>query len=342
MPDQPVPDALQRRFPELDLPRLELGSFPTPVERLPLEPGGSSLWVKREDLSGRLYGGNKVRKLEYLLAAHRGRPLLTIGGSGSHHILATALYGRMVGCPTYGVMAPQPATPHVQAHRTLIEASLAGWIDMPTRLLIPAGMIQLRLRLLRQGLPSPVDIPAGGSNPVGCLGWVAGGLEIAEQVSAGLLPEPDQVWLPLGSGGNAAGLLVGLRLGGLGTRLMAVRVVEYPLTSGTATRLLAQRTLAMLRRRGLTTPPGFSLGGLEVVDGYLGAGYGHATPAATRALHLAHHELGLELDGTYTAKTLAACLDHLQAAGGRPTALFLDTVNSRPLPSPDALPEATP
>jgi 1-aminocyclopropane-1-carboxylate deaminase/D-cysteine desulfhydrase-like pyridoxal-dependent ACC family enzyme len=335
----PQPDALARHFPGLAIPRLALGSFPTPVERLPVSPGGTTLWVKREDLAGTLYGGNKVRKLEYLLAAHRPRPLLTIGASGSHHVLATALYGRVAGCRCYAVMAPQPSSPHVDANRALIEQLLADWVDMPSRLLIPAGMVRLRLRLQRQGLPSPADIPAGGSNPIGCLGWVAGGLEIAEQVRAGLLPEPDQIWLPLGSGGNAAGLLVGLRLAGLSTRVMAVRVVEFPLTSGAAARLLAHRTVALLRAHGVSTPRGFSLGGLEAVNGYLGAGYGHDTPAAIRAIHLAHADLGLELEGTYTAKALAACLDHLRAAPAVRHALFLNTVSSRPLPSPATVPE---
>ena len=339
MLEAPTTDALSRHFPTLALPRLALGSFPTPVERLPLSPGGTTLWVKRDDLAGTLYGGNKVRKLEYLLAAHRSQPLLTIGASGSHHVLATALYGRMAGCRCYAVMAPQPASPHVDANRALIETLLTDWVDVPNRLLIPAGMARMRLRLVRRGHPTPVDIAAGGSNPTGCLGWVAGGLELAEQVRAGLLPEPDQVWLPLGSAGNAAGLLVGLRLAGLRTRVMAVRVVEYPLTSGAAARLLAHRTVALLRRLGASTPAGFGLEGLEVVNGYLGAGYGHDTPATARAIHLARNELGLELEGTYTAKAMAGCLDHLRAATDLRHALFLNTVNSRPLPSLEALPE---
>ena len=315
---------------------MDLGSFPTPVERLPIELGGCDLWVKREDLSGERYGGNKVRKLEYLLGEHRGRPLLTIGASGSHHILATALYGREADCPVYGVMAPQPDSPHVQANRALMESLLAGWQDVPSRLLIPWGMVQLRLRLRRDELPPPVNIPAGGSNPTGSLGWVAGGLEIAEQVRDGLLPIPDQIWLPLGSGGNAAGLLVGLRLAGLGTRIMAVRVVEYPLTSGIATLHLAQRTVGLLRSLGVTIPPGFHTSGLEVVNGYIGRGYGHDTAAAAQAVRMASSELGLTLEPTYTAKTLAACVERLQRGQSVGTALFLDTVSSRPLPAPGA------
>jgi len=335
-----TPDALARAFPGLELPRLDLGDFPTPVERLPIAPGGVELWCKRDDLSAQRYGGNKVRKLEYLLAETAGRPLLTIGASGSHHVLATALYGRETGSQVYAVMAPQPSSPHVDANRAVIESLLDDWVDVPTRLLIPMGMARMQLRLRRRGLPTPINIAAGGSSPLGSLGWVAGGLEIAEQVRAGLLPTPDQVWLPLGSGGNAAGLLLGLRLAGLATKVMAVRVVEYPLTSGAVTRLLAHRTLRLLRARGLRPPAGFALSGLEVVNGYLGRGYGHDTPAAARATHLARTELGLELEGTYTAKALAGCMDRLRESNSTGTALFLNTVSSCPLPS--ALPGIEP
>jgi D-cysteine desulfhydrase len=333
MPAASATDALQRRFPRLGIPRLPLGDFPTAVERLPITPGGCELWVKREDLCAQHYGGNKVRKLEYLLGAHAGRPLLSIGADGSHHLLATALYGRAAGCRVYGVMAPQPENPHVRANRRLIEALLDDAVVVPSRLLIPAGMLHLHLRIRRRGLPRPIDIPAGGSSPTGTLGWVAGGLEIAEQVAAGQLPEPDQIWLPLGSGGNAAGLLVGLRLAGLRTRVMAVRVVEFPLTSGPATMLLARRTLALLRAKGLQAPSGFRLDGLELVHGFLGAGYGHDTPAAARAVHIAREQLGLSLEPTYTAKALAACLHRLRASPSPLRALLLDTVNARPLPS---------
>jgi 1-aminocyclopropane-1-carboxylate deaminase/D-cysteine desulfhydrase-like pyridoxal-dependent ACC family enzyme len=328
------PNALERAHPTLALPRLDLGTFPTPVERLPLTANGATLWCKREDRASAGYGGNKVRKLEYLLAhaARIGRPLLTLGAEGSHHLLATAFFARQVGLTTWGVFSPQPPTPHVAANRACLERLLAGWIEVPSRPLLPWGMLRLRVRLWRQGLPQPQDIPAGGSNPLGCAGWVAGGLEIAEQVASGLLPPPAEVWVPLGSGGNAGGLLLGLRLGGLASRVMAVRVVEWPLASGLAARLLARRTLALLARHGLRAPTGLDLSGLHVVEGFLGPGYGAPTPAAERALHRAHSDCGLVLDSTYTAKTLAACLARGGPAGG--DVLLLNTVASAPPPLP--------
>ncbi|MFH1465363.1 MAG: pyridoxal-phosphate dependent enzyme [Pseudomonadota bacterium] len=330
----PTPNALERAHPELALPRLDLGTFPTPVERTPLMAGGATLWCKREDLASPSYGGNKVRKLEYLLAAAcaAGRPLLTIGAEGSHHLLATAHYARQVGLDTYGIIAPQPKTPHVVQNRACLERLLTGWIEVPSRPLLPWGMLLMRARLWRQGVRQPRDIPPGGSNPLGCAGWVSGGLEIAAQVRAGALPPPAEVWVPLGSGGNAAGLSLGLRLGGLASRVMAVRVVEWPLISWPMTRWLARRTLALLRRHGLRPPPGLDLGGLHVVEGFIGPGYGAPTPAAEHALDLASAECGLTLDLTYTAKTLAACLARSGPPGG--DVLLLNTVSPAPPPLP--------
>ncbi len=328
-----VPNALERRFPDVRLPRLQLGSFPTPVQRLPLSLNGSTLWCKREDLSGESYGGNKVRKLEYLLEgpSRTGKPLLSIGADGSHHLIAMALYGRALGLATYGVYAPQPSTPHVQVNRELLEALLADRVEVSSRLAIPSGVVRMMLRIHKRGDPLPLHLPAGGSSPLGAVGWVAGGLEIAEQVEAGELPELDQIWVPLGSGGNAAGLLLGLRLAGLDTQVWAVRVVEMPLVSATTTRLLAARTLSLLRSHGLQVPRRIRLRGMHVVHKFIGPGYGAATPEADQAEALARAELGLELEATYTAKTLAACLHHLRSSSEGVQALFLNTVNSRPL-----------
>jgi 1-aminocyclopropane-1-carboxylate deaminase/D-cysteine desulfhydrase-like pyridoxal-dependent ACC family enzyme len=107
--------------------RLSLGTYPTPVHELTqASRGGCSLWVKRDDLTGEAYGGNKVRKLEYLLADARARGatrLVTIGAVGSHHVLATTLYGRREGFAVEAALVPQPRTDHV------VEVVRAGCSD---------------------------------------------------------------------------------------------------------------------------------------------------------------------------------------------------------------------
>ncbi len=326
-------NALERRFPTLGLPRLDLGRFPTPVEETALASQGASLWVKREDLSGAIYGGNKVRKLEYLLQAPaaRGQAVLSFGAQGSNHLLATAVYGRQLGLAVHAVIAPQPSTPHVDANEAALLPRLDEHLRVSSRPLIPLGALRLLARLRKLGRPAPMTIAAGGSNAIGSVGWVSGGLEIAEQVARGELPEPDQIWLALGSMGNAAGLLVGLRLAGLRSELMAVRVVERPLTTLTATLAIAHRTLSVLRHYGLQSPSGTRLRGLRVVNDFVGPGYGHDTPEGRRAMEIGQRQLGLKLEGTYTAKALAGCLAQLEAGAAGRHVLFMNTVNSKPL-----------
>jgi len=307
--------------------RVSLGAFPTAIEEVTgLAGDGGRLFVKREDLSSAAYGGNKVRKLEYLLAAALpDRPVVVAGASGSHHLLASAIHGRALRLAVHAVVAPQPRTPHERRNAARL-ADLATVHPVGSRFAVPWGMAQVAASLRRGAGPPPLVVAPGGSSPLGVVGWVAGGLEVAEQVEAGFLPEPDTVWVALGSMGTAAGLLLGLRLGGLSTRVLAVRVVEWPLASGAGARLLARRALALLRGRGLVPPDGFHLGGLEVVEGFLGRGYGHPTPAGEAAAGSAP---GIPVEPTYTAKTLAACLAALREGGAGRTALFLATADTR-------------
>jgi D-cysteine desulfhydrase len=169
---------------------------------------------------------------------------------------------------------------------------------------------------------TPAAFPIGGSDAVGALGWVGGGLEIAAQVARGELPAPDRIYVALGSGGTAAGLLVGLRLAGLASEVVAVRVAPSWLASGWRVRRLASLTLGLLRRHGA---PRVALDGLRLVEDQYGPGYARATTASADALAVATGE-GLALEPTYTAKAFAALLAE---PGG--TRLFVHTANSRPL-----------
>ena len=136
--------ALERRFPALvgRLSRCALASLPTPVHRLAelgRETGLSDLWIKRDDQTGRVYGGNKVRKLEWLLAdalARGHRTVLTTGALGSNHALATTIYARELGLRTRLVLVPQPVTPHV---RRVFDLFQLGALFPVEELVEPAG-----------------------------------------------------------------------------------------------------------------------------------------------------------------------------------------------------------
>ncbi|HEX8207750.1 MAG TPA: pyridoxal-phosphate dependent enzyme, partial [Solirubrobacteraceae bacterium] len=201
-------------------PCVELCALPTPVR--PLEKLAPGLWMKDDSRTAPLWGGNKPRKLEWLIgdAKARGRrTLLTFGGLATNHGLATALYAREHGLDCVLALLDQPRDDHVERQLERIHASGAHVYVTHTKARTFAVLPWLALRHGRAYL-----VPPGGSSPVGALGFVEAALELAEQVRAGELPEPGTVWCALGSGGTAAGLALGLRLAGLRTKVRAVHV----------------------------------------------------------------------------------------------------------------------
>jgi 1-aminocyclopropane-1-carboxylate deaminase/D-cysteine desulfhydrase-like pyridoxal-dependent ACC family enzyme len=308
-----------------------LGTYPTPVSPLEaLSRPGCSLWVKRDDLTSPIYGGNKVRKLERILAdatARGARTLVTVGAAGSHHVLATAVFGRQAGLSVRAVLVPQPRTEH--AARVLRAALAQGLHATPASSYLDAAWraaAQLPGRRRRY-------VPLGGSSVLGALGYVDAARELAAQVESGLLPEPDLVVVTLGSGGTVAGLAAGFALAGMKTRVLGVAIAEPAALLGLAARRLA---LQCVRREG----GGPIRGALRkvVVDArWLGGGYGVPTREGEAAT-LSAAAAGLTLDPTYTAKTFAAALDAVERRAER-TILYWHTLSSAPLlPQGDDLP----
>ncbi|MEO7033422.1 MAG: pyridoxal-phosphate dependent enzyme [Polyangiaceae bacterium] len=298
---------------------LKLGTYPTPVARLDsLSTPTTSLWVKRDDLTNPLYGGNKVRKLGHLLADAQQRGathVVTVGSVGSHHVLATGVFGKLAGMRVDAALLAQPRSAHVLE---TVRASVAQGVG----LFAADSYTQAARRLQSWVAAGAYYIPAGGSNRIGTLGMVAAALELAEQVRSGELPEPDLIVVPLGSGGTVAGLLAGLATSGLCTRVLAVTVAEPPelfeRQAGALAKTLVNETLRphVLRR-------------LEVERGHLGAGYGHATPQSAAATEKAA-QAGIVLDPTYTAKAFAAALARV-TRGSERHILYWQTLSSAPL-----------
>ena len=294
--------------------RISLGQFPTPLERLDaVRQPGCDVWVKRDDKSGEPYGGNKVRKLEYLLGDARARRksrILTLGAVGSHHVLATAIYGRREGFEVDAVLLPQPRTEHVARN---LQADLAQGLHAHAA----SSYASVPLHLAAELRADTYFISVGGSSPVGTLGYVAGARELAAQVRAGEMPEPDVIVVTSGSGGTAAGLAAGLAMENMRARVIAVSVADPPGVIAWYTRWLADRC-----------HPGAS-GRLTFDARYLGKGYGHATDAGAVATEIARGA-GIELDPTYTAKTFAAVLDLVEARQYE-TILYWHTLSSAPM-----------
>lgn len=184
----------------------------------------------------------------------------------------------------------------------------------------------------------PYILPAGGSSALGTVGFVNAGLELARQVAAGELPEPSRVVVALGSMGTAAGLTLGLRLGGLKSRLVAVQIGGSGLADPVAK--LANDAADLLRERG------GELGNvkiesadIDVITDCVGEGYGCSTADGDRAIGLFREKDGIDLEPTYTAKAAAACLRVAASAAPDEAIIYWHTFNALPLPLPGPQPD---
>lgn len=310
---------------------MPLGAFPTPVqrlERLGAALGCRELWIKRDDLTGTAHGGNKVRKLEFLLAEARQRGdgrVFVYGATGSNWVVAALHYAKELGLGRDVMLFRSPSHPH--ADRNL--AAIRGLADTLVERRWPASVpFDVFRHALRRGTRV---LPKGGTNALSTLGYLNAGLELAEQVRAGELPEPDYVFVPLGTCGTAAGLLAGLHLAGLRTRLVAVRITSRFVANAARVWGLAAWALTTVLRGGVQAAP-MRREQFEVDTRHLGAGYGLPTPEAEEATRRMRELEGIDLDPSYTAKTVAALTDAVRERGlGDQRVLYWLTLNSAPL-----------
>ena len=304
---------LAQRFPRLSmLPHIPLcqKSNVAPLEQLS-KKGNAELWIKRDDENALPYGGNKVRKLEYLLADARQKgkkTLVTAGGYGSHHVLATSIYGEKWGFDVHAVMIPQPITNHVKenlrahlaAHAVL--HPVRGWMSAPPKI------ATLMSSLYFEG-QRPYRIPYGGSSSLGALGFVEAGLELAKQIETGECPQPDTIYIALGSGGTASGLAIGLAAAGLPTNIIAVRVTPALICNQATLATLIGTTLRTLRHIEPSFPAvgRLALSKIRIDGSMAGNGYGVVDTYTHHAIEQAALE-DFSVDPTYTARALNALM----------------------------------
>lgn len=291
---------LLRRFPALaQLPRAPLGAFPTPVDRVAFD-ASRSLLIKRDDRSGEAIGGNKVRALEWLLGGVRvGDHVLTVGPRGSTHALATATFATQLGARITVVRWPQEMNPAARRVDARLR-SAARVIDCANVVSAYATAWSLRASMRVRW------IPAGGTTPLGILGYVNAALEILEQRERGECPSFAEVVVPLGTGGTAAGLALGFAIGGARVGVRAVRVAPRIIGSAMRVMWLAARTARLIERHAGVTVPRARRGDLLVLGDYYAGGYGRAIQRVAEEAALAPH--ALQLDDTYSRKTFAAAV----------------------------------
>ncbi|MEO7387224.1 MAG: pyridoxal-phosphate dependent enzyme [Gammaproteobacteria bacterium] len=317
--------------------RLALATLPTalePARGLGAAIGASGLLTKRDDLAGATYGGNKVRKLEYLLgeALRRGcDAVLTFGAAGSNHALATAIHARQVGLDCYAVLTEQIPNPWVA--NTLRWHCLLGTHMVPTTGFVESQAEAARVKAAHPtGADRLYEVPWGGSSPLGSLGFVDAGAELAAQLAAGGVDGPLRVYLPCGTMGSVAGLLVGLRVAGVDATVVSVKVVPQVVVDAAAVLRLASEVTRLLPPE--LAPAAEELAArLEFRAEFAGAGYAVPTPECVEAVALAAEHQGIKLDTTYSGKALACVVADARSgrlAGQVP--VFWQTWNSRPYP----------
>jgi D-cysteine desulfhydrase len=331
-------DPSAARFEELKsrLPYVSLGSFPTPVERLSglaRHLGTPELFIKRDDRSSHIYGGNKVRKLEYILGealARKKTHTITFGYAGSNHTLAVAVFARRLGLQPVSLHLPQPNARYLRKnllYQKLLGTELHHYESLRS---IYAGTLVTATKVLLKTARMPAVIPPGGSNVPGVIGMMGSVFELHRQIRDGTLPEPDVIYLPLGSCGTGAGIALGIKALGLKTRIRAVRVSERGQSSFKTVCSLFSRTAKRLQK----LVPSFPRVALreedfEVCHDYLGQGYAHFTEEGMSAVRLLSQTDGIPLDGTYSGKAMAALIDDATKGDiGNRVTLFWNTYNS--------------
>jgi D-cysteine desulfhydrase len=295
-----------------------LGAYPSPVTRA--ESRGATqagaLWIKRDDLNATTAGGNKVRALEWLLGGLApGATVVTGGGEGSTHVLATAIHAARLGAATEAVLWRHEM--HPIADR-VARASAAACRQTTVAATLPGALVRLALLRLRQ--PDARYVPLGGASSLGTLGHVGGALELADQIAAGELPVPSIVVVPLGTGGTAAGLALGFGIAGIATQVVAARVVPWLALPGRRIGRLIRATRALLVRETGVEAARLLAVQVRVDHSAYGGAYGRPlrdTPVID----------DLTLDATYSAKAAAVALGLARSSAG--PVLFWMTFDAR-------------
>ena len=291
-------------------PRKHFAFLPTPIVEMPRLSkllGGPRLFVKRDDQTGLAFGGNKTRKLEFLVgeAISQGCDCLITGGAAqSNHCRQTAAAAAASGLACH--LALGGTAPEIPGGNLLLDGLLGATIHWggPKR---KGEDIPLIAEELRKAGKHPYIIPYGGSNPVGALGYVEAAREAASQFDE-LGLEPAALVFASSSGGTHAGLEVGARLFGLESRLIGVAIDKFegqgPSLSERIKDII-ERTWALLTPDPASPPPNFAP---ILREDFLGKGYGVVGEAEREAIGLAAKTEGLLLDPVYSGRAFAGLL----------------------------------
>lgn len=288
--------------------RIELASLPTPLEpmqQLSEKLGGPQLWLKRDDLTGLALGGNKTRKLEYILfdAIEQGADcIITAGAIQSNHCRQTAAAAAKLGLECHLVLGGE--APEKCNGNLLLDTLLGAHIHWAGENRKGEGIPALIAELKAQG-KTPYMVPYGGSNLLGALGYANAVLELVKQSETRFT----HVVFASASGGTHAGILAGARLVGLDSQILGIRIDK----ADTPELLFADKVLNLANEaaEALALEP-FNAKDVLLNEDYLGGGYAVIGDAERQAIDLLAKTEGVLVDPVYTGRAMAGLLDLIQ------------------------------
>ena len=292
--------------------RISLARLPTPLEPLIRLSAayGTRIWIKRDDLTDNVASGNKIRKLEYSIGqalAEKADVLVTWGGVQSNHCRATAALAARLGLKSHLIL--RGTEPHEKDGNLLIDTLVGAEITFasPERYKeMDHAYTELQAKYANEGLKT-YRIPVGASDEVGLWGYIDCANELKQDFeSAGI--SPDAIVSATGSGGTLAGLIIGNKLHKLNTRVIAFNVCD----DEAYFKRKISRDFVLWRERYNSN---FDIKQLpiEVIDGYVGPGYGRATSEVFETIREVARLEGIILDPVYTGKAFNAMLREIRS-----------------------------
>ncbi len=334
--------SLKKKIPWMPL----LTNLPTSVDRLTelekeLNLKNGEIYIKRDDKNHHIYGGNKLRKFEFIFAEamrKKKKGMITLGGIGTNHGIACAIVARELGLKCYLFLSHQPLTWHVQ--RSLL---LYDYFGAKLHLSKSFEVGILKSLFFRLFHPNYYLMSIGGTplfgigTSLGSIGFINAMFELKKQIDQNIIPEPDVIFVAGGSTGTGAGLIAGCKLLGLTIDVKIVNVSKDIIVNNSAVMKNANKAIKYMRKYDKTIPDiSITSDDFEIVQGYVGSDYGVKTHRAQKAVDLITEleakNKNFKLETTYTGKTMAAMIDFLKEKENKSKkVLFWNTYNSNDL-----------
>jgi D-cysteine desulfhydrase len=303
-------------LPEREPPRVRLANLPTRGHWLRYQPSGAKIWIKRDDHTGSELLGNKVRKLEYLLAeavTEQATHVITCGGEQSNHARATAFAAAQLGMRSVLILrTDDPQKPPAPTGNILLDRLVGAelrWISRPAWKERNRLLAEEADRIRAQG-GRPYIIPEGGSNALGSWGYIRAMHELAEDLQGIAAPDhPVTVIYPCGSGGTGAGLILGAKLLKLHSR--GIRIAGVNVCDDRAYFVDAIGKICAEAESRWSLGANVTADDIDIIDGHVGLGYAKSRPEELATIRDVCRSDGIVLDPVYTGKAFHGLVTEL-------------------------------